>query len=183
MGVIAVRSRYLNNNIIFPVNMKRTTTISGKWAVLLFVGLACNNVQQEAAHTAEAGDSAGTPENHVMIPASGCYAGQSGKDSFFLTAEVFPNVVTGTLSYNFYEKDKNHGTIEGRLSGDTLIADYTFMSEGKSSVRQVAFLLGDSTATEGIGAMEEKAGKLLFRNRDSIRFNDGIRLHKVPCAP
>lgn len=162
--------------------MKKNNTISGKWTLLLVVGLACNNSQPEAEHSAAAADSAGKPENHVMIPAGGCYAGQSGRDSFFLKTEVFPNVVTGTLSYDFYEKDKNHGTIEGRLNGDTLVADYTFMSEGKSSVRQVVFLLGDSIAIEGNGPMEEKEGKLLFRDPDHIRFNEGIRLHKVPCG-
>lgn len=164
------------------MHMKRKNTLSGKWALLLLVGLACNNVQQEAEHTAGTADSAGKPDNHIMIPKGGCYAGQSGRDSFFLKTKVFPNVVTGTLAYHFYEKDKNQGTIEGRLSGDTLIADYTFMSEGKSAVRQVAFLLSDSTAIEGNGAMEEKDGKLLFRSRDSLRFNEGIRLHKVPCG-
>ncbi|WP_300596579.1 hypothetical protein [Niabella sp.] len=161
--------------------MKRIHTTPNKWALLFMLGLACNSPQQEGNPIITT-DSAGKQENHIMIPAGGCYAGQSGRDSFFLKAEVFPNVVTGTLSYHFYEKDKNQGTIEGRLNGDTLIADYTFVSEGKSSVRQVAFLLKDSTATEGHGAMEEKEGKLLFRNKDSILFNEGIQLHKVPCG-
>jgi len=160
--------------------MKRITTTSNKWALFLIAGLACNNPQQEA--TPSAADSAGKQENHVMIPAASCYAGQSGRDSFSLKTEIFPNVVTGTLSYNFYEKDKNQGAIEGRLSGDTLIADYTFISEGKNSVREVAFLLGDSTAMEGYGAMEEKDGKLVFKSRDSIRFTEATPLRKVPCA-
>ncbi|WP_143019702.1 hypothetical protein [Niabella drilacis] len=159
--------------------MKKINTTSGKWGLLFFLGVACNNPQQEAA-ALSADSSAHKEENHVMIPAATCYTSQSGRDTFFLKTEVFPNVVTGTLSYHFYEKDKNQGTIEGRLSGDTLIADYTFVSEGKSSLREVAFLLGDSTATEGYGPMEEKNGKLAFKNRDSISFTGG-RLHKTSC--
>ncbi|MCF3111469.1 hypothetical protein LL912_21970 [Niabella sp. CC-SYL272] len=162
--------------------MKKINVSSRKWALLFMLGLACNNPQQEAKPIAAAEDSAGKTENHIMIPAGGCYAGQSGRDSFFLKAEVFPNVVTGKLTYRFHEKDKNEGTIEGVLKGDTLIADYTFVSEGKTSMRQVAFLLKDSIAIEGHGAMEEKDGKLLFSNRDSIHFNEGIQLHKVPCG-
>jgi hypothetical protein len=38
--------------------------------------------------------------------------------------------VVGNLCYRFFEKDKNDGTVIGKLQGDTLIADYTFMSEG-----------------------------------------------------
>ncbi|MBZ4188410.1 hypothetical protein [Niabella beijingensis] len=162
--------------------MKRMNATSKGWILALMTGIACNSPQQEAATTAETSDSAAKQENKVMIPASACYTGQSGKDSFFLKTEIFPNVVTGTLSYNFFEKDKNQGAIEGVLKGDTLLADYTFMSEGKKSVRQVAFLLRDSTATEGYGEVEEKEGKMVFKDPAALSFAKGIRLQKTPCG-
>lgn len=146
---------------------------------MLLTVMACNSPQQEAA--TPSADSAGKAENHVMIPVATCYSGAQGSDSFLLKTEVFPHVVTGTLAYNFYEKDRNRGTIEGTLKGDTLIADYTFTSEGKSSVRQVVFLLTDSTATEGYGQMEDQNGRLVFKDPGNADFTKGTRLHKVAC--
>lgn len=154
-------------------------TPSKKWPLLFLIGVACNNPPQEAA--TPPADSAARAENQVMIPAATCYAGQQGRDSFLLKTEVFPNVVTGTLAYHFYEKDRSQGSIEGTLRGDTLIADYTFMSEGKRSVRQVVFLLSDSTATEGYGQMEDQNGRLVFKDPGNADFTKGIRLHKVAC--
>lgn len=163
--------------------MKRMHATSKGWILALMTGIACNNnPQQETAAATGATDSAAKQENNLMIPASACYSGQSGKDSFFLKTEIFPNVVTGTLTYNFAEKDQNQGTLEGTLKGDTLLADYTFISEGKKSVRQVAFLLRDSTATEGYGDVEEREGKMVFKDPAGISFSKGIRLQKIPCG-
>ena len=121
------------------------------------------------------------PEMKIMIPRMVCYAGVVGKDSVFLKTEIFPNVVTGSLAYNFEAKDDSRGDIDGKLEGDTLIADYTFMAEGKSSVREIAFLVTDSSAIEGYGAMEEKNGKMVFTNKAGIDFGKGFVLNAIPC--
>jgi hypothetical protein len=65
--------------------------------------------------------------------------------------------------FKFYEKDSNKGVIDGKLNGDTLLADYKFMSEGIQSTRQVIFLIKDSNATEGYGPMEEKRWENSFQ--------------------
>jgi len=116
-----------------------------------------------------------------MIPNTVCYSGFIGKDTVFLKTEIFPNVVIGNLVYKFHEKDSNKGDIDGVLKNDTLVADYKFFSEGQSSVRQVAFLIKDSTATEGYGPMEEKEGNMLFKNVNEIDYGKGFILKKVPC--
>ena len=92
------------------------------------------------------------------------------------------NVVTGKLSYKFYEKDSNIGEFKGQLKGDTLLADYKFMSEGQVSTRQVIFLIKNNVAKEGYGDMEEKNGKMVFKNRKSISFATGLILNKVECG-
>lgn len=63
-----------------------------------------------------------------------------GKDSIFLQLHIDNNIVNGDLEYKRFEKDRNKGTIKGMFRGDTLFADYTFMSEGVMSVREVMFL-------------------------------------------
>lgn len=127
-------------------------------------------------------DSSPEKDMKIMVPESGCYASFSGKDTILLKIEVFPNVVNGILKYHIREKDKNEGTIEGKFAGDTLFADYTFSSEGKTSVREVAFLVNDGQAIEGYGNMEEKNGKMVFTDKAGIDFSEGTRLVLVDCA-
>ena len=50
-------------------------------------------------------DTVKTVENKIMIPASSCYFSITGKDTVTLKVEIFPKVVTGKLSYKFYEKN------------------------------------------------------------------------------
>ena len=160
----------------------------------LFLSLAaivaaasCNNEPKKSSEEVAVADTSNADtskpvENKIMIPTSSCYSSITGKDTVFLKTEIFPNVVTGVLSYKFYEKDSNKGEIDGKLSGDTLIADYRFMSEGKQSTRQVIFLIKDSVATEGYGNMEEKEGKMVFKDVKDVTFGKGLMLKKVPCG-
>jgi len=80
-----------------------------------------------------------------------------------------------------YEKDSNKGKLEGKLYGDTLIADYKFISEGIESIRQVAFLIKDSMAIEGYADIEQKDGKTVFKNLKSLDFKHGLSLTKIDC--
>ena len=119
---------------------------------------------------------------HIMIPKSGCYAYYSEIDTILLKIEVFPSVVTGILKYQISEKDKNEGEIEGKIDGNKLFADYTFSSEGKTSVREVVFLLNKNNVIEGFGKMKEDNGKMIFENNANIDFSNGIKLTKIDCA-
>lgn len=153
--------------------------------VLLMTAIAiasCNNRPVQSALATNTKDTSKVIENKIMIPASTCYSSTIGKDSFFLKVEVFPNVVTGRLLYKFHEKDNNTGDLDGHLYGDTLLADYTHMSEGIRSTRQVVFLIQDSVAIEGYGNLEEKNGKMVFKNRKEIAFQKGLILKKIPCG-
>ncbi|MEJ7586401.1 MAG: hypothetical protein WKI04_02445 [Ferruginibacter sp.] len=147
-------------------------------AALIFI--SCNEAQKQSDLTSEMDTAEG--EMKIMIPSSACYSTTTGRDTFLLKVEVFPNVVTGKISYRFHEKDSNEGEFEGKLSGDTLLAAYNFKSEGKLSTRQVIFLIKDDTAIEGHGDMEEKDGKLIFKDIAGIRFEKGLVLKKSPCG-
>jgi hypothetical protein len=110
-----------------------------------------------------------------------CYSYTNKKDSVLLHANISDSAVSGNLYYNFYEKDKNNGTITGKMKGDTLLANYTFTSEGKQSVREVAFLLTDSTAKEGYGEMLQQNDKMIFKNSHNISFTNSFLLYKQKC--
>lgn len=144
--------------------------------------VACNNNKENNIATTSAIDtSTDTGTVSVMIPTTKCYQSIRGKDTVYLKLEKFPNVVTGILKYKFYEKDSNAGELDGKLHGDTLIADYSFKSEGTVSVRQVAFLIKDSVATEGYTDMEEKEAKMIFKNTGNLDFSKGLKLKQIDC--
>ncbi|MFT3702360.1 MAG: hypothetical protein QM802_08325 [Agriterribacter sp.] len=106
---------------------------------------------------------------------SHCYAYINNKDSILLHVDIKDNLVTGELSYDFYEKDKNTGTIQGEMKGDTLLADYSFVSEGVSSVREVVFLKKEHTFLEGHGDAEQVDNKLIFTNRSTLHFSTVLK--------
>ena len=110
-----------------------------------------------------------------------CYSYINNKDTVLLKTKYTGDSVTGTVVYNFFEKDKNTGTIQGQINDDLLIADYTFISEGMSSVRQVAFKKSGNNFIEGYGDIEDINGKIVFKNIDSLNFNHSMVLKEVDC--
>jgi hypothetical protein len=112
-----------------------------------------------------------------------CYRAILKKDTISLTLnKKNGQLSSGNLIYNFYEKDKSEGTLAGELRGDTLIADYTFMSEGVSSVRQVAFLKKGDSYVEGFGdVVDDNKGKVTFKDKKQLKFDGNVVLSKVDC--
>jgi len=110
-----------------------------------------------------------------------CYAYIKNKDTVSLSLTKAGNAVTGELNYNFYEKDKNSGTIAGVIKGDTIIADYTFNSEGVSSVREVIFIKKGDVLAEAYGPVVEKSGKTVFTDKTKLKFDDHVKLAPIPC--
>src|SRR5438045_2408635 len=111
---------------------------------------------------------------------SSCYEKANGKDTVFLSVFGSSKIITGALNYHYNEKDNNNGTIRGIMHGDTLIADYIFMSEGKATVREVVFLKQDDNFIEGYGETADEHGKTVFKDRNAISFS-GLPLQMVDC--
>lgn len=61
---------------------------------------------------------------------SGCYSQIAGRDTANLQIENKGGSVSGALSYNIFQKDRNDGTLQGEMSGDILMGWYLFKSEG-----------------------------------------------------
>ncbi len=110
-----------------------------------------------------------------------CYALLTARDTVRLSLTRLGTDVSGTLQYRLAEKDQNTGTLRGTMRGDTLIADYTFQSEGQESVREVAFLAKDGGFVEGYGDVEEQAGKMIFTPNRPLTFDADEALRRVPC--
>jgi len=110
-----------------------------------------------------------------------CYSYTSAADTITLKVVHVGQSITGTLEYSLKEKDKNKGTIQGVMKDNILVADYTFMSEGVQSVRQVAFKLEGNSFIEGYGESFSENEKMKFRNVDSLTFSSSFKLTEVPC--
>ena len=67
------------------------------------------------------------------------------------------------------------------MKGDILVADYTFMSEGVQSVRQVAFRQQGNSFIEGYGEIVTDNKRSLFKNINGLNFKNSIKLVENPC--
>ena len=114
---------------------------------------------------------------------SECFAYYSRKDTALLQLSISGNRIAGKLSYALFEKDRNNGTLAGTISGDTIMARYTFASEGTESVREVAFLKKGSDWIEGSGEVLDSSGVVIFSNRSKLRFDRGMKFEPAECPP
>ncbi|MEN2402883.1 hypothetical protein GKZ90_0024055 [Flavobacterium sp. MC2016-06] len=124
------------------------------------------------------------PKKAEIVEPSGdqCFLATANNSTIELSFNVnSQQEVNGKLSYALYGKDKNEGTIIGNIKGDTLIADYTFMSEGVSSVREVAFLQRENTFIEGFGDVIDSNNKVTFKDKAKLKYDQKNVLTRVDC--
>lgn len=140
-----------------------------KYLFLLLL-LACTNPDRKPA------DKAGPATSLVN-----CYRYINNQDTVVLKLITVGENMTGTLVYNFFEKDRNEGTIQGYIKDGVLLADYNFRAEGMQSLRQVAFKKTGDDYTEGYGEMDMSGEKMRFANTDSLDFSTGIVLKPFDC--
>jgi hypothetical protein len=147
-----------------------------KWKYAFFPAIlsfffSCNNGQQDVHEK----------KSPAVKSELNCYRYIKNKDTVILKIKTENDLVNGTLIYNLYEKDKNTGTIDGKMDGEILLADYTFNSEGTTSVRPVAFKKSGNNFIEGFGETENKNGKAAFKNKDSLHFDHSFILIPFDC--
>ena len=111
-------------------------------------------------------------EEEEEIPVMMCYLYASETDTISLNIEKLDKNISGSLIYMLKEKDINRGEISGEMKGDTLFADYEFMSEGKTSVRQVMFLQKENQLVEGY----------LTEDSKNYKFNEDFALTRTNCG-
>lgn len=121
------------------------------------------------------------PKQTSPVSTAQCYSYITDKDTVSMKLTIMGDEVTGDLSYKYFQKDQNKGTLRGAMRGDTLFAIYTFMSEGAESSREVAFLRKGSDLVEGYGDVQEMDGKVVFTNRTSLDFSSSVVLKLVDC--
>ncbi len=161
------------------------------FACTLLFFAACSNRANQEDSTADGAKSSSVHAGADAVTAfstgkpfvlAGCYEMIFKKDTANLLLEVNDTLVSGSLTYHLASRDKNTGTLKGSLRDSLIIADYTFQSEGISSVREVIFKVKDSTLVQAFGAIEEKQNKFVFQDRASLQYMDQSPFVKVTCG-
>ena len=140
--------------------------------LIVFIFAACKNQSKTTV--------AAKLANKITEPLT-CYSYSKDSNNVMMQISIVDNIVKGDLQIEYYQKDKNTGKINGEMKGDTLYAEYTFMSEGLNSIREVAFLKNGNELTEGFGDVEERSGKTVFTNKSKLKFENNIHLTKTKC--
>lgn len=138
---------------------------------------------QSNKSTEEKIDSLATSPDTSVTNVQSCYSYVNDRDTVSLSYIKAGNAIAGNLNYNLFQKDKNAGTVAGIIKGDTVIADYTFSSEGTTSYRQVVFLKKGDQLVEGYGPSQEVDGKSRFTDISKLKFGGQgtIVLSAIPC--
>ena len=110
-----------------------------------------------------------------------CYQHTKDSSTIKLNIKINDNIVTGDLLYDYYQKDRSAGKIKGELKSDTLFANYTFVSEGVESEREVVFIKTASGWVEGYGEIDDKDGKVIFKDKSKITFDNNVVLTETAC--
>jgi hypothetical protein len=142
--------------------------------LLLFTIAACNNAEEnKTVQTDTTAESTTVKPNNITMPGIICFQYIQQRDTVSLKLIIKDSAtgaVYGNLFYNMFEKDDNRGRFKGTRNGDIIKADYTYTSEGTTSVREVIFRLKDNVLTEGFGEMEEKGKKFVFKDTSKIQY-------------
>jgi len=149
--------------------MKTRLLILGLSGILI---VSCKNNKEEDTTKNQSVVESQQPEDKEEIPVKMCYLYASENDTISLNIEKLEEDISGSLVYMLHEKDINRGEISGTMKGDTLFADYEYMSEGKNSVRPVMFLKRDNQFIEGFTSEDTSA----------YTFNEDFALTRTNCG-
>ncbi len=135
-----------------------------------FIFFAC----QSAPSSQQAAATEGEASAH-------CYRKVTGRDTFELQLVVNDGDVKGVLAYNFHEKDKNNGTVDGILQDNIFRGKYHFTSEGVTSDRPVIFKMMGDQLYEALADSADANGVPVFATDDArLRF-DPSPYSKTDC--
>ena len=123
----------------------------------------------------------GGPSGSFADSVNRCYLYATGKDSIRMKLTQTGQSVSGELSYHLDAKDANTGNFDGVMKGDTLVANYTFKSEGKVSQRQEVMLRQGGDFIIGSGATKDQNGKQVFTDMKQVKF-DKLKLTLTNCS-
>jgi len=149
---------------------------------LAILSISLYGCKKETDNSENGQDSVTVKETEVQSIHE-CYAFVQQKDTIELEIDQEGAKASGNLHFKNFEKDSNHGPVSGEFVGDTLKLDYTFQSEGTTSIREIRFLKSGNSMIMGIGDMDDKGGKMMFTKPSEIKYDENLVLVKTECKP
>lgn len=117
----------------------------------------------------------------ISEPILGCYVATLNKDVYNLEINSQAHEkVSGTLTFNNYQKDSSSGTFSGTYKDSILLGTYAFQSEGVDSVMQVIFKKVGNDFTRGYGNMSTTTNE--FVDLDAVQYDDSAVFKSEPCV-
>ncbi|MBP4142037.1 hypothetical protein J3S90_09500 [Flavobacterium sp. P4023] len=142
--------------------------------------VACKNSTKEEKQTVTEEENTVIETTQKSTLETGCYEYNSNGNLITMEITEVNENVMADLNIAYAEKDSNKGKFVGKLNGDNLIGTYTFMSEGKESSRELAFMIKDNQLIEGYGDLNEDGTK--FMDVKTIQYTSTMPLTKVDCT-
>ncbi|MES2863017.1 MAG: hypothetical protein V4666_02780 [Bacteroidota bacterium] len=149
-----------------------------KLAVLFFTTLTMLNCKNQEEKTENAKPEAiKSDEKKADSLVMGNYLFDDEKNLITFVIEKNGDEIKGYLTYQLAEKDRNSGKFSGKFDNGILLGKYTFKSEGKESVREVAFKLDGDKLIEGYGVLNEDG--TAFKDVSKLIFDSKMPLSKI----
>lgn len=152
---------------------------AGLFVSLLILSVACN--QQDAPSAGTSSDTTSAPGKPDALPAKDCYAWTAGKDSIYFSLDGGTGIRNGRLVYAWAEKDRNEGVWKGTIDENILAGWYTFNSEGRQSVRQVAWKVVGNTLWPAFGPVKQQQDTFYFTDPVHLQFDSTQAWQQVAC--
>jgi hypothetical protein len=114
--------------------------------------------------------------NEPFPPLPACYININGEDSMLLRLRnlMGDGEISGDLDFRTKKKEPNNGTFFGKMKGDTLIANYSYLQKGKRKIKEVAFVRHGNEWIEGSGPSAELGGVRRFSDISRIEYRGGV---------
>jgi hypothetical protein len=153
----------------------------------LLIAVACNSGGEKVNEQKPQNqpDTLAVNNNSVInadTTISGCYTQVFNRDTAYLQLEIKDSNITGPLTYNIFQKDRNEGSIKAEIADSLITGWYLFKSEGIISVRQVAWRIKPGQLWPATGKMIQRNDTTMFANPDKLEFDSKRPFVKVKCV-
>ena len=141
---------------------------------------ACNNAPQQGERPSE-DSTAMVAEKTAPLVGEQCYLFVASKDTYALKLNIIDTAVKGTAVFKNFEKDSNHGNVEGKIDGDIIHLWYNFQSEGMNSVRELYFKKEGDKLVTGTSSEATRADTAYVPDAKAVVYNGAVYM-KGDCA-
>ena len=124
--------------------------------LLLLVAASCNEAVDTKEEVKEIYNAATVKEERTDTLCYLMTEGLKNQDTNAIKLYITGDNVMGDLMYLPYEKDASIGVLNGKKTGDTVNATWSYMQEGGSYSLPVAFLIKGNSIFQNPPAVNEK---------------------------